>query len=91
MTPENEGINVLIIGEYNEMIMKFKLARKGADSSQYIRQQRELRDKAFQAERDEIQNLYETGEVSMDIMRKIRRQINIREAYWMEENSVQSH
>ncbi|MFJ7969781.1 Na+/H+ antiporter [Psychrobacillus sp. NPDC096389] len=91
MTPENEGINVLIIGEYNDMIMKFKLARKGADSSRYIREQRELRDKAFQAERDEIQSLYETGEVSMDIMRKIRRQINIREAYWMEENSVQSH
>ncbi|MFJ8065755.1 Na+/H+ antiporter [Psychrobacillus sp. NPDC096426] len=91
MTPENEGVNVLIIGEYNEMIMKFKLARKGADSSRYIRQQRELRDKAFQAERDEIQNLYETGEVSMDIMRKIRRQINIREAYWMGENSMQSH
>ena len=37
MTPENEGVNVLIIGEYNEMIMKFKLARKGADSSRYIR------------------------------------------------------
>lgn len=91
MTPENEGINVLIIGEYNEMIMKFKLARKGADSSRYIREQRELRDKAFQAERDEIQSLYEAGEVSMEIMRKIRRQINIREAYWMEENSVQSH
>ncbi|WP_144510346.1 Na+/H+ antiporter [Bacillus sp. FJAT-22090] len=91
MTPENEGVNVLIIGEYNEMLMKFKLARKGADSKVYIRQQRELRDKAFQSERDEVQNLYETGEVSMDVMRKIRRQINIREAYWMEESSVQTH
>lgn len=91
MTPENEGVNVLIIGEYNEMLMKFKLARNGADSKGYIRQQRELRDKAFQAERDEVQNLYETGEVSMDVMRKIRRQINIREAYWMEESSVQTH
>lgn len=89
MNAENEGINVLIIGEYNEMIMKFKLA--GKDSSNYIRLQRELQDKAFQAERDEIQTLYETGEISLDITRKIRRQINIREAYWMEENSVQSH
>lgn len=91
MTAENEGINVLIIGEYNEMIMKFKLARKGEDSSNYIRLQRELQDKAFQSERDEIQSLYETGEISLDITRKIRRQINIREAYWMEENSVQPH
>lgn len=91
MTPENEGINVLIIGEYNEMLMKFKLARKGADSINYTSQQRELRDKAFQAERDEIQSLFEAGEISMDVTRKIRRQINIREAYWMEESSVQTH
>lgn len=91
MSPEYEGVYVLIIGEYNDMLMKFKLANKGADSVKYIRIQRELRDKAFQAERDKIQKLYETGEISMDVMRKIRRQINIREAYWMEESSVQSH
>jgi CPA1 family monovalent cation:H+ antiporter len=53
--------------------------------------QRELREKAFQAERDEIQNMYEEGEITIDVIRKIRKQINIREAYWMEENSVRSH
>ncbi|MEH7352559.1 Na+/H+ antiporter [Neobacillus drentensis] len=91
MTPENEHIYLVIIGEYNEMIMKFKLAKKGADFSQYIELQRELRAKAFQAERDEIQNLYEEGEITIDVIRKIRKQINIREAYWMEENSVHVH
>ena len=91
MTPENEHIYLVIIGEYNEMIMKFKLAKKGADSSQYIELQRELRAKAFQAERDESQNLYEEGEITIDVLRKIRKQINIREAYWMEENSVHAH
>ncbi|QCJ41069.1 Na+/H+ antiporter [Bacillus sp. S3] len=91
MTLENEHLYLVIMGEYNEMIMKFKLAKKGSDSSQYIEIQRELRAKAFQAERDEIQNLYEEGEVTIDVIRKIRKQINIREAYWMEEKSVHAH
>ncbi|MFJ5717671.1 Na+/H+ antiporter [Neobacillus sp. NPDC093127] len=91
MNSDNEHIYLIIIGEYNEMIMKFKLAKKGVDSHQYAELQRELRSKAFQAERDEIQNLYEEGEITIDVLRKIRKQINIREAYWMEEKSVHSH
>lgn len=91
MTPENEIVNVQLIGEYNDMIVKFKLAHKLTDSGLYMSIQRELRDKAFQAERDEIQNLYENGEISMEITRKMRRHINIREAYWMEESSIHSH
>ncbi|CAH2715042.1 Sodium, potassium, lithium and rubidium/H(+) antiporter [Neobacillus rhizosphaerae] len=91
MTPENEDIYLLLIGEYNEMVMKFKLAKKGADPIHYTHMQRELRIKAFQAERDEVQNLYEEGEITIEVIRKIRKQINIREAYWMEETSVHSH
>ncbi|MGG3467448.1 Na+/H+ antiporter [Neobacillus pocheonensis] len=91
MTLENEHSYLAIIGEYNEMMMKFKLAKKSGDSTQYTQMQRELRVKAFQAERDEIQNLYEEGEITIDVTRKIRKQINIREAYWMEETSLQSH
>ncbi|WHY67629.1 Na+/H+ antiporter [Neobacillus sp. SuZ13] len=91
MTPENEHVYLVIIGEYSEMLTKFKLAKKGADSAHYRDLQRELRVKAFQAERDEIQNLYEEGEITTDIIRKIRKQINIREAYWMEESSLHSH
>ncbi|MFL6558153.1 MAG: hypothetical protein ACJ8MO_18795, partial [Bacillus sp. (in: firmicutes)] len=64
---------------------------KGADSTHYRHLQRELRIKAFQAERDEIQNLYEEGEITTEIIRKIRKHINIREAYWMEESSLHSH
>lgn len=91
MTPENEHIYMVIIGEYNEMIMKFKLARKGDDSQQYSHLQKELRVKAFQAERNELQNLYEEGEITLDVIRKIRKHINIREAYWLEETSVHPH
>jgi CPA1 family monovalent cation:H+ antiporter len=89
MTAENENIYLVIIGEYTELILKFQRAKNGENS--YTHMQRELREKAFQAERDEIQNMYEEGEITIDIIRKIRKQINIREAYWMEENSVRSH
>ena len=91
MTPENEDVYLDLLGEYNELILKFKHAKKGADSSNYSLMQRELRIKAFQAERNEIQNLYEEGEITLEVIRKIRKQINIREAYWMEENSVHPH
>jgi monovalent cation/hydrogen antiporter len=91
ISAENENIYLSIIGEYNEMIVKFKHVKKGAESIHHIQLQRELQIKAFQAERDEIQNLYEEGEITIDVTRKIRKQINIREAYWMEESSLHSH
>ena len=91
MTSENANIYLAIIGEYSELIMKLKLAKKGADSTHYKQLQRELQVKAFQAERDEIQNLYEEGEITADVTRKIRKQINIREAYWIEESRLHSH
>ncbi|WP_277585260.1 Na+/H+ antiporter [Psychrobacillus antarcticus] len=91
MTAENEIVNVKLIGEYNDMIVKFKLANNLTDSRHYMSVQRELRDKAFQAERDEIQRLYESGEITLEITREMRRHINIREAYWMEETSIHSH
>ncbi|ALC86801.1 sodium:proton antiporter [Bacillus sp. FJAT-22090] len=91
MTLENEEVYLLIIGEYNDMIMKFKLAKKGAEPKKYAQMKREIQNKAFQAERDEIQNLFENREITAEVTRKLRKQINIREAYWMEENSLQKH
>ncbi|MEH7481052.1 Na+/H+ antiporter [Neobacillus drentensis] len=91
ISAENENIYLSIIGEYNEMIVKFKHVKKGENSIHYTQLQRELRVKAFQAERNEVQNMYEEGDITTDIIRKIRKQINIREAYWMEESSLHSH
>ncbi|WP_042454254.1 Na+/H+ antiporter [Neobacillus dielmonensis] len=84
MTPENESIYLGIIGEYNDMITKLKQAKTGEDHTQFNQAKRELQLKAFQAERDHIQTLYEEGNITIDIIRKIRKQINIREAYWEE-------
>lgn len=87
VTPQNKNTSYLIIGEYNELITNFKSARKGKGSKDFARMERDLHEKAFQAERDEAQDLYERGEITMDIIRKIRQQINIRESYLMEENN----
>jgi CPA1 family monovalent cation:H+ antiporter len=85
LTPQNKNISYLVIGEYSELIADYKKARRGKSSQDFTRMERELQEKAFQAERDEIQNLYETGEITKEVIRKIRQQINIRESYLMEE------
>ena len=89
VTPDNKTISYIVIGEYNELIKKLKLAKNVKSSKVMTRLERMLQDKAFQAERDELQILYEKGQITMDITRKIRKQINIREAYWMEESNLQ--
>jgi CPA1 family monovalent cation:H+ antiporter len=91
MTSENEEVSLLLIGEYNEMITIFKLAEKASETKQHAQMKRDLQDKAFQAERDEVQILFENGEITTDVTRTLRKQINIREAYWMEKTSLQKH
>ncbi|RXZ00649.1 Na+/H+ antiporter [Fictibacillus sp. S7] len=91
MTPENRHLFLDVMGEYNQLIVKYNLAKKSDETTHFARMQRDLQIQAFQAERDEVQDLYEKGEVTIDVIRDIRRQINIREAYWMEENSVHFH
>lgn len=88
LTSENRNVYLEVIGDYNRLIMKCK---KGDESAHYIQLKRELQIKAFEAERTEVQHLYEEGDITSDIIRELRKQINIREAYWMEEASVQSH
>ncbi|MFF2753149.1 Na+/H+ antiporter [Psychrobacillus sp. NPDC058041] len=91
LTSENEEVSLLLIGEYNEMLTIFKLATKRSETKQHAQMKRDIQDKAFQAERDEVQILFENGEITTDVTRTLRKQINIREAYWMEETSLQKH
>lgn len=85
LTPQNKEISFLIIGEYNKLITKLKSMKAVKESQDFAQLERELQDRAFQAERDEVQDLYEKGKITIDVTRKIRQQINIREAYFMEE------
>lgn len=50
MTPENRNITYIIIGEYNELLTKLQLVKNADASKKYARMERELQDKAFQAE-----------------------------------------
>jgi monovalent cation/hydrogen antiporter len=87
ITPENKSISCLVIGDYNKLTLKYKQKRNVTAFNKLALFERKLQFKAFQAERDAIQHLYEKGKISLDITRKIRQQINIREAYW-EENHL---
>lgn len=86
--PTNKHVSYLVMGEYNRLITGIKRVKNSNLLKDFDRMQRELQDKAFQAERDEVQYLYEKGKITIDVARKVRKQINIREAYWMEENSL---
>ncbi|MEK5393309.1 Na+/H+ antiporter [Margalitia sp. FSL K6-0131] len=88
MSQENKDICYLVISEYNELIMKLKKMKDKNTSKTNERYERELKDKAFQAERDALQNMFEKGQIPADLVRKLRQQINIREVYWMEGKSL---
>ncbi|MEN6489916.1 MAG: Na+/H+ antiporter [Smithella sp.] len=85
LTPENKEISYLIMGEYVDLITKIKSRKSENYSRVFAKLERELKEKAFQAERDEIQKLYENGKITKDVTQKIRQQINIREAYFIEQ------
>lgn len=89
ITPENKDVSYVIIGEYNELITRIKSARDEEFSQAFTQLERELQEQAFQAERDELQRLYENGKITKEVTQKIRRKINIREAYFMEENPLE--
>jgi len=89
ITPENKDISYVIIGEYNDLITKIKSTMDTEYSQSFTQLERELQEQAFQAERDELQKLYENGKITKEVTQKIRRKINIREAYFMEENPLE--
>lgn len=88
MTEENREISFLVISEYRKFIRILNKPKNMEASLKYTQMERELQEKAFQAERNAVQVLFERGEISRETARKLRRQINIREVYWMEEHQL---
>ena len=88
LTPQNKDISFKVIGEYNDLITKVKSARSEHFSQTFSQMERDIQGRAFQAERDEIQKLYEDGKITKEVTQEIRRQINIREAYFIEEKNA---
>ncbi|KHD84272.1 Na+/H+ antiporter [Heyndrickxia ginsengihumi] len=87
--PDYKHVAYLIIGEYYKLLTHLKLYKNEAASKQFVHMERELQDKAFQAERDAVQKMYEQKQITIEILRTLRRKINMREAHWMEENQLQ--
>ncbi|WP_276355659.1 Na+/H+ antiporter [Cohnella caldifontis] len=85
INPDNQAAVYRVIGEYNDRIAQIRSQRRRKASREWIRRERELQERAFQAERNEVQRLYELGQIPMETARKLRQQINMREVYWAKE------
>lgn len=87
ITPENHEISTSIIDEYKLYILKYKRENKGRIPSKIVDCERELFYKAIQAERNEVQDMFEKRKITRDVANKIRQEINLREALTINENN----
>lgn len=85
INPENHDTTSMIIEEYKVLILKFKRENGGRIPSKLIDFERELFYKAIQAERDEVQDMFEKRQISREVANNIRQQINLREALTINE------
>ncbi|PJN90382.1 hypothetical protein CVN76_10610 [Bacillus sp. mrc49] len=79
----------MIIEEYKVLILKCKRENRGRVPSKMVEYERELFYKAIQAERDEVQEMFETRQISREVANILRHQINLREALTINENTHQ--
>lgn len=87
ITPENHELSSSIIDEYKLYILKYKRENKGRIPSKMVDCERELFYKAIQAERNEVQDMFEKRKITRDVANKIRQEINLREALTINENN----
>ena len=81
--PIDKTIAYHLIVEYRNKIERIK--RFGEDyQAEYEEQLQELRLKALNAERGDIQKLYENGDISVNLAIQLRRFVNYRESSIME-------
>ncbi len=86
MTLKNKNISLHVIGDYNRMIAMLNQERLGGRSRESVHFERNLHYKAVQAERDEVQALFERGDITREVANKLRKQINLRESMLLEES-----
>ncbi|MGE8081534.1 Na+/H+ antiporter [Peribacillus loiseleuriae] len=88
--PDDKGISLIVIAEYSSLISRLKRETKASKGHEQINFERDLQYTAIQAERDEVQNMFEEGTISFELAQKIRQHINIREANTVDESSYGS-
>ena len=86
MTLKNKTVSLKVIGDYNQLISMLNQERIGGKSRESVHFEKVLLYKAVQAERDEVQALFEKGDITRDVANKLRKQINLRESMSLEES-----
>lgn len=85
MTKENRKASLNVIGQYREIIRA--ISRKNEDPEDELLQRKlrqEIQLRAYQVERDEIQAMYERGEIRRDMAIALRKTISYAEASVLE-------
>ncbi len=89
MDTTNNEISLYVLSHYNEAIQKFYDSTGNLTSGQKeVSKKKELQYKAIQIQRNEVQILFEKGEISLETANKLRRFINYTEASMLQENEI---
>ncbi|WP_026882162.1 Na+/H+ antiporter [Clostridium akagii] len=88
MNEENMKASFVVIDHYNEIIRKMNRVSNKDKDLNFYKQRRELQFKALQAQRNEVQSLFENNEITREIASKLRQFINYLEAIIIEEEIV---
>ncbi len=86
-SPDDKGISLIVIAEYSFLISRLKRDNKMVRGHEQVNFERDLQYIAIQAERDEVQDMFEEGTISFELAQKMRQHINIREANVVDEGS----
>lgn len=85
---ENMKASFAVIEHYNEIIRRMYRINKNDKDDNYNKQKRELQFRALQAQRNEVQELFENNEITRETANKIRKFINYLEAIGIEEEII---
>ncbi|MCS7459343.1 Na+/H+ antiporter [Paenibacillus doosanensis] len=88
---DNREVALEVISHYNHVIARIRLQKSGGypHDERFGEQKKELHTVAVQAERDEVQKLYEQGTISRRTANKIRQYISYREALMFEQDELE--
>lgn len=86
LTLKNKNVALTIMGDYNNLITMLNQERMGGRSRESVHFEKNLLYKAVQAERTEVQALFESGDITREVANKVRKQINLRESLSLEES-----
>lgn len=86
ISEENKMASLKVIANYHKIIEKINMNFTHPEKKeQFIKQKKELKFKALQMERNEVQAIFEEGGISREIANNLRKSINFLEATMLEE------